>query len=139
MIIAQNDRLQHKNLKFEKVKTRSKIDINQLHDLNNLRKPILNSSRTNFAQNPILKKKVAKFAQKYWKFQIFWISKIGQNWPISISKVPACSKICLSAQNQKFMELFNNKKTRLTLTYAETFWKIKNSERKSCFIGQNRD
>ena len=69
MIIAQNDRLQHKkcikNSKFEKVKAQSKIDINQLQDLNNLRKPIFNTSRTNFAQNPILKKKVAKFAQKY--------------------------------------------------------------------------
>ena len=55
----------HKNSKFEKVKTRSKIDINHLQDLNNLRKPIFNSSRTNFAQNRILKKKVAKFAEKY--------------------------------------------------------------------------
>ena len=72
MILAENDRFQHKkcikiqNFKRSKLKTRSKIDINQLQDLSNLKKPIFKSSRINFAQNRILKeKKVAKFAQKY--------------------------------------------------------------------------
>ena len=45
------------------------------------------------------KKKVAKFAQKYWKFQIFWISQIhkmagsDRNWPIIISKHRLCPKV----------------------------------------------
>ena len=85
-----------KNSKFQKVKTRSKIYINHLQDLNNIRKPMFHDSRTNSAQDHILKKRVAK---KYWKSQIFWISKkhkmagIGRNRPISTSKAPACSKV----------------------------------------------
>ena len=58
---------QNKLEKFIKKKnnTRSKIDINQLQDLNNLRKPIFNTSRTNFAQNLILKKYVCNFYESY--------------------------------------------------------------------------
>ncbi len=55
----------HKNSKFQKVEKGYKIDINHLQGLKNLKKTIFNDSRTNFAQNRILKKKVAKFAQKY--------------------------------------------------------------------------
>ena len=36
---------------------KSKIDINHLQDLKNIRKTIFNGSGTNFAQNRILKKK----------------------------------------------------------------------------------
>ena len=87
----------HKNSKFQKVENGYKIDINHLRGLKNLRKTIFNDSRTNFAQNRILKKKVAKFAQKYWKSQIFWISNghklagIGPNRPNWSSKISASS------------------------------------------------
>jgi hypothetical protein len=56
---AENDRFQRKQcIKIQILK--GQIVTNQLQDLqyvNNLRKPIFNGSRTNFAQNRILRKK----------------------------------------------------------------------------------
>ena len=70
MILAENDRFQHKKCiktqNFKSSKMDKKIDISHLQDLNNVRKTIFNGSRINLAQNRILKKKQnAKFAQKY--------------------------------------------------------------------------
>ena len=47
----------HKNSKFQKLKNGSKIDINHLQDLKNVRKTIFNGFRANLAHNHILKKK----------------------------------------------------------------------------------
>jgi hypothetical protein len=58
MILTQNDRFQHKKMQTQNFKM-SKIDMNHLQDLKNLKNPIFNGSRTNFAQNRILKKKKA--------------------------------------------------------------------------------
>ena len=57
-----------------------KIDINHFQDLNNIRKPILNGSRTNFAQNRILKKKLPNLPKntenpRFFEFQT------AINWP----------------------------------------------------------
>jgi hypothetical protein len=59
LIFAQNDRFQHKKcIKIQNFIKRSKFDINHLQDLNNISKPAMfNNSRTNLAQNRILKEK----------------------------------------------------------------------------------
>ena len=48
-----------------------KININHLQDLNNIRKPIFNGSRTNFAQNRIKKKKSCQICPKILKIPDF--------------------------------------------------------------------
>ena len=65
MIFAEINRFQHKKCIKTQNFERSKIDINHLQDLKNIIKSIFNGSRTNFAQNHILKNKIAKFAKKY--------------------------------------------------------------------------
>ena len=69
-------------------------------------KPLLMVLGPIWAKVEFWKKKVAKFAQKYWKSQIFWISqshKMADNY----SKTPqSLSKILFMSQTQKFMKIF---------------------------------
>ena len=103
----------YKNLKFQKLKNWSKIDINHLQDLKNVRKIIFNDSRTNLVQNCILKKKSCHSCPNILKipdFLNFPKSQNGRNWPIIIPKHWLCPKVfpkCFFvSQTQKFMKIF---------------------------------
>ena len=104
---------QKRTLKKLKIFKRSKMDKNHPRDLSNLRKPIFNSSRTNFAQNRILKRKkipnLPKNTENHRFFEFYksikWLELTGKHIQSS-GLLEILTKIFLSTQNQKFMKLF---------------------------------